>query len=427
MTYLLIIVNLISLGYLLIRSINDFGKLNYFLIFATFNFLYGFAIPFEIVIFNKPSVIQGHLLTVNQMELILFLSTISNIGFYLGLLLTCKVKRTNYNNSNNYKQPLSIFLIFIFTLVFLLTYNREALLQSFKSYSGNAVSTYSNSIYAYTKEILFVTLTIIILFFLQKKDKRSLVSVLLTVILILAGFFTKDKNPILMASIPWFWLGLTYLYKKFSYRKWLILAFFLLGIAIIPIFNSLFGISRMKDDADIMYAFDKYGFFGLFESKDVMTSLIDITELNSHILGKTYGSAFVNWIPKGVWPQRPETLAESYAKYRLKDNWEPGKGMGFSLLAEAYLNFGVYGAFIQYFFMGLLFGFLRKLTANIFIGYETYADLLFFIWAFNELVLMHRGQFNMPSSYIRFFLPLFVFYLIFDKHKILSYLIKWKN
>jgi len=424
MIYIIIVFNIVSIVYLLIRSIDDFGKLNYFLIFAIFNFLYGVAIPLEIVIFQKEFAIQGHLVSVNQMELILFLSTMSNYGFYIGLLLSNKKDQFNLSLKSDSSYPISIFMILGLLLFVLFVFYKDALFQSFRSYSDNFTITYNNSSYAYIKEVLYAVLAIVSLIFLQKKSKLRLISIALTVVLIIFGILSKDKNPILMASIPWFWVSLSYLYEKLISRKWLILLIFVLGIAVIPVFNGVYGSYRGKWDKDVINYYSTNGVFGTFESKEILISLVDVTNSEDRLYGQTYLSGFVNWIPKSLWAYRPESLAESYAKFRIK-GWAPGMGLGFSLLAESYLNFDVYGAFIQFLIIGLLFGFIRRFMQQVFAGNEKYAEFLFFVWAFNELVLMHRGQFNMPSSFLRFLIPLFIFYIVFDKIKILTIIRKW--
>ena len=69
--------------------------------------------------------------------------------------------------------------------------------------------------------------------------------------------------------------------------------------------------------------------------------------------GSTYLYALVAWVPRVIWKDRPDDLAQEFALDNIP-NWQPGMGLGYSLLAEAYLNFGYVGVFLQYF--GIAFG-----------------------------------------------------------------------
>ncbi len=389
-----------------------------FFIFSLFASIYYMGIPIELILFNTSFVNRGMVLSQNHIESIMLMSILSIIGFGVGYYLSgyrLMPINTGKAAAKAHTTTRSIYFLAISVVIVMFALFSEELRNSFLSYKGNFTTTYNNSFYAYSKEILFCSVSVVIVFLSNKKFIYKIIAIVLTLVLMVFGIFSSDKDPVLMAIIAW---GVFFIRKIVEYnlnkiRIYIVL--FLLAMIIIPLSSTYFSFYR-SGDLFRMEVIKKNGLYRLFESVGPMNSLIMVLDINDleYQWGRTYTSGFINWIPKSIWTERPMDLSEKFAKEKIKD-WEPGQGLGFSLLAEAYINFGVLGAFIQYLMIGLMIGGFGYFTRWIFKWEQTlFADSIFFIWVVYTLVIIHRGPFNIPSTYIRFILPFIFYYFVFD-------------
>jgi hypothetical protein len=135
--------------------------------------------------------------------------------------------------------------------------------------------------------------------------------------------------------------------------------------------------------------------------------------------GMTYLEAILLLIPKLLWNARPMDLSENFALQHIS-NWSEGSGMGYSFLAEAYLNFSWFGAFLQYFIIGLLWGLVWKKIRRILWCYGCdgwYA--LYYILGFYFLIIMHRAPFSgLLKGFLQYAIAFGVFTLLVDQNVI---------
>lgn len=413
---------LFSFFVILITGYSFFKKyekgISVFFIFSLFASIYYLGIPIELILFNTSIVNSDIILPQNHIESIMLMGILSITGFGMGYYLSAyRLKLTNVEKETvkNHTTIRSIYFLAISIAIAIFALFSEEIRNSFLSYKGNFTTTYNNSLYAYSKECFFFSVSVVIVFLSNKKLLYKIIAVILTIILVAFGIFSSDKDPMLLAVIAWvvFFTRKMVDYNLNKIRVSLIL--FFISVIIIPLCSNYFsyyrggGLLQMED-------IKEKGLYRMFESAGPMESLVTVLDDSDleYQWGRTYIWGLISWIPKSVWADRPMNLAEKFAKEKIK-NWEPGRGLGFSLLAEAYINFGVLGAFIQYFMIGLMIGGLGIFTRWIFKREQTlFADSIFFIWMVYTLVIMHRGPFDIPSSYIRFILPFIFYYFIFD-------------
>jgi len=145
----------------------------------------------------------------------------------------------------------------------------------------------------------------------------------------------------------------------------------------------------------------------------VLTTIMQDEDLE-YSYGKTYVQSLVLWIPRAIWENRPLDAPRSFVRLHMKE-WKPRHGLGYFPLAEAYQNFGVIGAFIQFLIFGVIWGafwnLFRKLFANylqiIIYVYLTQFMLFFGIYM---LIMVRRGASNtlyFPSHLLSFQFGLF--------------------
>ena len=160
------------------------------------------------------------------------------------------------------------------------------------------------------------------------------------------GFFTSDKNPLLMAAMGMgtYWIGS-------RSRSKFYLAFYCSGALAVTVLLPAFSAWRVNATPNWAQLVESF----TLEHQDAngpMMSLSSAINGDEHPLyGSSYLYAMGASIPRSIWPDRPYDLAQEFAHENVVQ-WKPGLGFGYSLLAEAYLNFGYLGTFLQYFVTG---------------------------------------------------------------------------
>jgi oligosaccharide repeat unit polymerase len=85
----------------------------------------------------------------------------------------------------------------------------------------------------------------------------------------------------------------------------------------------------------------------------VITLILKNLEFESLRLGATYLEAWLQLIPKVIFPRRPITPSEWLVAQYFPDLFRRGGGLGFSYIAEAYLNFWFFGPLIVSWIFGI--------------------------------------------------------------------------
>jgi len=416
MIYLLIIVLLLAIYQAFDYSIRSEDSIKVIVLFVLFAFVYYLGIIFEMQIKGTSIGAFGIIINERVRLIILSMGILSIAGFSSGYLVS------GFKFKDSLKSDLLFSDILVVTVVVLTSISgillfvvfTDSILNSSSSYSGNFTETYSNPVYAFLKEIFTYGLAILISVLANGSRNRKLIALVPTIILIVFGMITSDKDPILLSVLGW---GVAFFYRLTQLRLQTKRTYFITLILmslIIPALSLLFSMYRTDAIKEFSKQLGINGLYTYFDASGPYESLVSVIEdPNIHFeYGKTYYWGFIGWIPKSVWQGRPLDLSESYAKEKIR-NWQPGQGLGYSLLAEAYKNFGVAGALIQYFMIGLLFGFFGKLFMWLFKN-KSEVGYLFYIWLAYNLAIMHRGPFNLPSSFIRFLLPFLLSYWSLD-------------
>ena len=410
MMYILILLSLVVIHFVFDFSIKKEGSVKVLYLFVTFAFIYYLGLPFELILkgtsFGPSGFISDRVLSI-----IISMGVLSLVGFLLGFY-SSGFKMSIVDSLNVNKNKLlfvSVILLFIVSGIALITIFRDSLLSSSTSYSGNFTETYNSPFYAYAKEVFFTSIAILITLLNLKGRWYLLGAILLSCLLIVFSIYTRDKDPLLLFVLSWalfFFQSLTRMRIQRVLTYWVL---FILMVFTIPTLSLLFGLNRGGVVSAFANQIEMNGIYKNFDATGPLVSLVELIEEPNvkFEYGKSYYWGFIGWIPKSIWPNRPLDLSEAYAKEKIS-NWQPGQGLGYSLMTEAYKNFGVAGAVIQYFFIGLLLGLLGRFHQWLF--KEPVASAVFFIWMSYSIAIMHRGPFNLPSTYLRFVLPIFLLY-----------------
>lgn len=135
--------------------------------------------------------------------------------------------------------------------------------------------------------------------------------------------------------------------------------------------------------------------YGLIEGSDAGGPFGSIQYVFGSPRKLQFGASYLDiaylMVPKAIWPGRPLDLAEQFARDTIP-NWVPGRGRGFSLLAEAYLNLGSVGVLLQYLVLGYGWGFFWNWLRRLLSVYSQGAwEALYSTLGFLTLLTLHRG------------------------------------
>lgn len=269
----------------------------------------------------------------------------------------------------------------------------------------------------------FITKNCLILFGLlaatviQRRDLSRHFAIPLLTPIIYWGFFTSDKNPLLIAAlaVSVIWVGVKSSSTKHLYFY---CTAAVLAIASLPLFSAL----RAGQEVQISSAFTNFS----IERTDARGPLMSLSAVMANeepvIHGRSYLQGLVSWVPRTIWPNRPKNLAQEFAVANIP-NWNEGMGLGYSLLAEGYVNFGYSGVFVHYLLLALIMGLTMRATYTLCKGSgdTSYWRALVVIVYFQLLVLMHRGPVSqvIQISIHEFVVPVFLFWIL-DRNNIQS-------
>jgi len=287
--------------------------------------------------------------------------------------------------------PKSLKYAAVATVVLLFVIYRSSIFDQLAYEEANE-RRFNDPIFGYLTRMCLLFGCLIAGILIHRRGAAKLPSLILVALAVAWGLYTSDKDPLLRAALAMssFMVG-----KRSRSITHLVLycTAALLAIGALPVFSAF----RAHAQLDVRQAATEFSVLNT-DAKGPMISLVSALEDNDpKLYGRTYLFAAAAWIPRSIWPTRPNDLAQEFALEEIP-NWQPGMGLGYSLLAEAYQNFGYAGAFLQYFLiayaLGRLWARLYTLLANR--GCVAYWRAIMTSTYFAILIIMHR----VPTSFV---------------------------
>jgi oligosaccharide repeat unit polymerase len=304
-----------------------------------------------------------------------WLSTVGIIAWFLGFNTLKKVYIQN-EKTNYYKLNYKIF--FYFTLfafiMFLLTAGQEYLSGAIykgegKSATGAGISVYFQLLFSFSI-IILCTLTIFNM--LQNKnstyiqlikniDKKVLLLFISTIFIYL---YVGDRGGALQPIIASLILYGTFI-KPISKKQFFLIIFF--GALLMTIIG--IGRAQKSNDSILSAGLNKVEFTSNYDftlelansARTLYKSLSNIPEKHDYFYGKLWISQLLANIPLGQviylnlsGDEIYELDSASYITYTTRGKFSIS-GEGTSLIADIYLNFGIYGVIIFMFLFGIFF------------------------------------------------------------------------
>ncbi len=366
-------------------------------IFGLAAYIYYIGIPFEMALLNLDT-IEGSgvklMLTASQLNQIVGMGIIAffsfSIGYYFSGFNPFKNSLVHPKASQRRSIQFSVIFLGVLSLVVIPIFFHNLIL-AVSTYEGAIAAIYHNPLFSLLIIYAAIIVSLISTIVIRKGKLRNFVIGLgLVSTIVLYGIYSSDKTVMLIGLLA---LGAVFIKLKLN-RKWIFLPLItlmaFLGIFLGIIFNIYI---RGSGQVPIDEFFTRRLGLRRFDPLGPMLSLEHILRNRADFrYGTTYTNAFSLIIPKALWKDRPLDLSEKFARETIP-NWSPGQGRGYSLLAEAYLNFSWAGAFIQYFVIGLLWGWFWKTLRRLF--YWHYSPLLwqglYITLGYYLLIIMHRG------------------------------------
>jgi len=372
------------------------GYYSTIVVFAMGAVVYYAAIPVELWVTGGQSVSAGRvavaLATDVQVKVVL-MTSLAILGFWAGHRIANgrpagarRVERPVAQPPATPPPPYGIVAAGLVSLVpIALLYTAQV--KAVQSYYGHVAVAYENGVFSFLVTVVVLS-TAVWAAWQILAWRRGLLPVMLVILLCGWGVYASDKDPILMAGLA---AGAALARRRRARAAWLVL-FAVGGVATLWIGSV--ALSQFRAGAEIdLGAPLRHGW--VFRATDASGPIVSIGEYMGRDSGLSFGVTYVRdavlWIPRLLWPSRPLDLAEEFARSHMPQ-WRPGFGLGFSLLAEAYANFGVAGAFIQYLMLGGVWGLGWRLVRRV-LGHdrETVWRALYVVFGYYVLLVMHRG------------------------------------
>jgi oligosaccharide repeat unit polymerase len=281
-----------------------------------------------------------------------------------------------------------LLLISLFLLVFFL--NAIGGLQSFFR-TGYQIYKLEKNIEYLAVWANFVSPALLLFFHITHRSRTRISKVLFIVLLfgVSVLFFASGKRRYLFTLIFALLIYRHYAIRRFSANQVMLLG--VVGFILMGWWGLLRGLSveqlfiqqgwiamREVSLSDLFYTVTGEGEFNVVGA--ILPQIIESLSKGNlqYLFGMSYLQAPVIFIPKLLYPNRPQVLSEWYVSTYYPHMAGEGGGRGFFFLAEAYLNFGTVGVVLLMFIAGIVF----RITYSYLMisGYEPRVVLLYAVF-----------------------------------------------
>ena len=384
-----------------------------FFVFGLFATIYYASIPMEMFylnhfkFFNEPHILTENYVPPEILSKIIIMSTLSLLGFGIGYYLVgFRTKISDmYKTGTDNKALLYLLWFFLLTMLAVVGVFYHEKLINISNYSGNVEIKASSPMFNFLTYQIVILLAILEAYFILSRKINIIQALIWSSFVIAWSIYSSDKDPLLLGLLPLF-LYLNRV-KQFQQIKYQMISYSLVLISI-PILVIAFSEYRGFGKVTFQNVNAEKGMYKLTDARGgmrVLTTIMQDEDLE-YSYGKTYLHSLVLWIPRAIWPNRPLDAPQSFARSHMKE-WKPGHGLGYSPLAEAYQNFGVIGAFIQFLFFGIIWGTFWNSFRKLFANYNMYLfNSIYAVFGIYMLIMMHRGASNtLVTTFIQTLLP----------------------
>jgi len=381
--------------------------------------------------------LYGEFVTERSSIIFVFASLLTQLGITLGFVSHTKsfaystiAKESKKNDEINYLVFFAIFFsIIFFSFIYKSFLPSEAISYTEWSLQSRVDKLSSNSsglkeiIFQNTPTVLLICALIHILFANKYNFFLRLFSLILISLYLYTQFLSGARANLMIAML------LLSVYINYRVYKFNLMQVILGGASVYILINLISILRLTSNPIEMIYILSDQlsssglAFLSLQRSGELLTSLNAITIIEGVESGATTfqsGSLFLNqvlaFIPKFIWPARPEFASVLFVKHFYPGIYDMGGGFGFSVVAEGFWEFGLIGCV----FYGFLTGFFSERIYQIFLATK-HNEIYLFLYAliFSRIViLIHRsGLFSSIKAALIVSIPILFILLIYQLHK----------
>lgn len=382
--------------------------------------------------------LYGEFVTERSSIIFVFASLLTQLGITIGYVTHKKlfhgsilVKEVNKNNEINYL----VFFGILFSIIFFSYIYKSFLPSEAVSYTEWSLQSRVDKLSSNTsglQEIVFTNIPTVLLIcalihilFANKYNFLMRFVALILIVLYLYTQFLSGARASLMITMLLISVYINYRVYKFN------LAQVIIGGAFVYILINLISILRLTSNPiEMVYILSDQlsssglAFLSLQRSGELLTSLNAITIIEGIESGTTTfqsGSLFLNqvlaFIPKFLWPGRPEFASVLFVQHFYPGIYDIGGGFGFSVVAEGFWEFGLLGCVLY----GFITGFFGERIYQFFMATK-HNEVYLFLYAliFSRIViLIHRsGLFSSIKAALIVSIPIILIILLYQFHKL---------
>ena len=324
-------------------------------------YIFALAIPFQFFKFEGKEVANVSISAFDVHLEVIYAGLQAILGFTFGLYISNFQKfedqlaaQTENEFSNNFSKTVFIITI-VFAACLIAIFCRDELFASIQGYTDAWMVAFDASLFGVLMQSITISAALILALSLSRK--KYTLSVVCGSILLLFVFLMNDKNPFLLFCLA---LGAGFGYfKRMLTTKLAIL--FIIGSAFLLIFVK--GFSYYQGGEDIVSAmqlgYQNFDITSIDPAGPYLAIALAFSRPSEYLLGLSYWLDIQNILPKFIYPDRLPTMSVVFAETYI-DDYLPGKGFGFSPIAEAYMNFGLNGIILEFVIVGIFWGALWR-------------------------------------------------------------------
>ena len=316
--------------------------------------------------------------TLSAVKYLLIANNFINIGYLSKINDEKSFKKTSFSKVRNSKIIIPVLLLI--SLFYVLLKFQDALI-SF-TLGRNAVQNESTLINALLNSLGLVTPAIVAYYFTYIRKKKLLVPVMFSMPIFIILFMGGTRFPLLFSLLGFFIVVQSRQIKKTTIKQ------YILGTAVL--FSLFFMSSLMKSfrssnaretrfelikntSRNDVPGFLAYNFMSAEGVVDMTSLMFDYYQKNPHNYGSSSGFVFYFWIPRTIWPDKPEMLGYwLIRKYR--SGFADTHSASFGFTGELFSDFGLFSLIIVFFI-----GRLLKIAEN-------FKDTVFKLGKFNVII-----------------------------------------
>lgn len=368
--------------------------------FWIFGLIFYSQIPFYQYIFNiEPwTFMSGG----NRDSTYLFANIIIIMAFISYMVGRRLCKKVSYaENKPLYIKNFGIYVIFFVGVIVSLFYSYVFFNEADDGSRGSSLLLVHS-----LRAIAIVSISILIINYLENKNNKTLTLILLIVFGSSFITITGGQRYFLSMLI----IGLFFTYKRNIGNNYSFIFFMIVGLIIYPIIGALrrvteisVGISNNIAQMEILSVLSQ----GSFDAYSMLLNTIRYVE----DLGITYGYQFIGalffFVPRSLWPDKP-IGSGAYVAEKLGFTFT---NVSSPLTAEGYINFGLLGVIVLFVFLGFV---IKKIDTKYWVyNLNNQQNFLYIIYPFTLALFFFIQRGDMMSGFAFFaglLLSSFIYY-----------------